>query len=214
MVVLGTLEPILSPDKLTSGECGVAAEDVSVVIEANKLCKIGRNNIECSIQLTHPSVSNVHCVIWGIRFDEESIPMCYVKDCSLNGTFINGELLQRNKAYLLQHDDIIMIPNDFEFRFSTLEQKNQNTVFEALNIKQKIDNWMIMPKIVGCGTFGHVLVAKKIQNKNTCKPLNYAVKILKVQKDRINKEANILEKLTHVSLNMIDTNLYLIFIFY
>ncbi|MBD8088339.1 FHA domain-containing protein, partial [Limosilactobacillus sp. c11Ua_112_M] len=69
--------------------------------------KVGRNNKECQLVLTHPSISSIHCVFWCVFFDEDSIPMFYVKDCSLNGTYLNGLLLKRDKTYLLNDCDTI-----------------------------------------------------------------------------------------------------------
>ncbi|KAG0682999.1 Meiosis-specific serine/threonine-protein kinase mek1 [Kluyveromyces marxianus] len=80
-------------------------------IETNSVLRLGRNTQECVYSVDHPSVSSVHCILWGIRFDPESIPLCYIKDVSLNGTTVNGEELERDVPYLLGNQDLIELPN-------------------------------------------------------------------------------------------------------
>lgn len=199
-------------------------------IEMNKLMKIGRNSQECIYTIDDPAVSNVHCMIWGIRFDSESIPMCYIKDLSLNGTLVNGELLERDIPYLLDDQDVIELSNGFKFRFSAVKEEKMSQLILGMKICSNWDAWEVVPRIVGSGTFGNVLVAKKTQfmqgeeekyhhgnelnkenmhgrsmNKDSGtriskKRPSYAVKIITTSRTRVVKEASILQKLDHPNI--------------
>ncbi|AMD20538.1 HDL206Cp [Eremothecium sinecaudum] len=197
--ILGLLEAIIDPDRTATSESCLAAQG-NIRIEQNKILKVGRNAEECSIVLTHASVSSVHCTIWGIQFDAESIPMCYIKDCSLNGTYINGQSLFRGQCYILQDGDIISIPNDCEFRFSSVMSSYSPQLFDQLGIQRRVGEWEITSQIVGSGTFGQVLVAERKSFGTKHKPLNYAVKVIKTKKEKLAKEANILVKLDHPNI--------------
>lgn len=197
--ILGLLEAIIDPDKTATSEVCLAAQG-NIQIEAGKVLKMGRNINECEILLKHPSVSSIHCTIWGIQFDAESVPMCYVRDSSLNGTYINGQILLKGESYILQDGDIVSIPNDCEFRFSSVMSSYSPLFFQQLGIKKRVGEWEIIPQILGSGTFGRVLIAERRSFKSKHKALNYAVKVIRVKKETIAKEANILTKLDHVCL--------------
>lgn len=180
----------------------------------HRLLKLGRNEKECDFVLQDPAVSSVHCVFWAILFDEESSPMCYVKDCSLNGTYINGCLLKRNSAYLLQDGDLICLHERVGkvFRFSGLGQAANLQLLEQLGFQRKVDDWEVTPRIIGNGTFGHVLVAYRdtLNSEEELEtsvpqssPENYAVKIIKLKPNKLDKEAKILLKLNHVCLKQL-----------
>ena len=175
-------------------------------IETNSVLRLGRNTQECVYSVDHPSVSSVHCILWGIRFDPESIPLCYIKDVSLNGTTVNGEELERDVPYLLGNQDLIELPNGVSFKFSSVKSETMSQFLAGLRVQMKWNTWEIVPRIVGSGTFGHVLVAKKKHEQKksssatTKKPPSYAVKIINTSKTRMVKEASILEKLDHPNI--------------
>lgn len=206
--VLGTLEQEIDMDSVDASPEFIV-RNLSVV--TNKLLKLGRNSDECCHSIDHPSVSNVHCIVWGIRFDPESVPLCYIKDTSLNGTIVNGQPLQRGVPYLLTNQDCIEFPNGMKFKFSSIDMENLSQLVTGLKIKTNWENWEIQPRVVGAGTFGQVLVANRRSNyhqndarnatsgkERRCK--SYAVKIINSSKTRIVKEANILEKLDHPNI--------------
>ncbi|QEU58205.1 Mek1 [Kluyveromyces lactis] len=173
-------------------------------IEINKVLKLGRNTEECVYSVEHPSVSNIHCVLWGIRFDPESVPLCYIKDMSLNGTMVNGQVLSRDVPYLLSNQDVIQLPNGAKFKFSAVKSETMSQFMTGLRIKSEWDRWKIVPRIVGSGTFGHVLVAEKLDHNMkkqvVKKTVSYAVKVINTAKTRMVKEATILEKLNHPNI--------------
>ncbi len=186
----------------------------TIPIVKHQLVKVGRNDKECQLVLTNPSISSVHCVFWCVFFDEDSIPMFYVKDCSLNGTYLNGLLLKRDKTYLLKHCDVIelsqgseendikktrlvfMINDDLQ---SSLDPK----LLDQMGFLREVDQWEITNRIVGNGTFGHVLIThnSKERDEDVCyHPENYAVKIIKLKPNKFDKEARILLRLDHPNI--------------
>ncbi|SCU91093.1 LADA_0F08064g1_1 [Lachancea dasiensis] len=195
--VFGILEPISSEEGNQENHNVLAA----VPITKNKVIKLGRNDRECDILLRHPSVSSVHCMVWAIRFDDDSVPMCYVKDCSLNGIVVNDRALSRGQTYLLEDSDIITIPNAGSYRFVTKIKLLASHLVEQLGFQSNVDNWHITSKVVGSGTFGHVLVAnQKGSLVEDSHPINYAVKVIKMKPNRLDKEAKILLKLSHPNI--------------
>lgn len=174
----------------------------------HRMLKLGRNEKECDLVLQDPAISSIHCVFWAILFDEESSPMCYVKDCSLNGTYMNGSLLKRNSAYLLQDGDLISLHDRVGkvFRFSGLGQAANPQLIEQMGFQKRVNDWEVTSRVIGNGTFGHVLVAYRSARNAEERanlvpqhsPENYAVKIIKLKPSRLDKEAKILLKLNHV----------------
>lgn len=174
----------------------------------HRMLKFGRNEKECDLVFQDPVVSSIHCVFWAILFDEESSPMCYVKDCSLNGTYLNGSLLKRNSAYLLQDGDLVELHdrNGKSFRFRALGQAVNSPLIDQLGFEKAVGRWEVTSRVIGNGTFGHVLVAykrlteaeKQEGSSVECMPENYAVKIIKLKPNKLDKEAKILLKLNHV----------------
>lgn len=182
-----------------------------LTIRKHSILKLGRNEKECDVVLDDPAISSVHCMFWAVLFDEESTPMCYVKDCSLNGIFLNGLLLKKNKAYLLQHGDVIeLCHQNGAFRFSNESQTVNEKLLEQLGFEERVNLWQVTPKVIGNGTFGHVLVAYKDSEneKDTSQwsPENYAVKVIKLKPNKLDKEARILLKLNHVCLATIQNS--------
>ncbi|SCU82184.1 LAFA_0C09648g1_1 [Lachancea sp. 'fantastica'] len=196
--ILGSLEPytakkpwLFEPDEQLA----------AVAITKNKLVKMGRSSRECSVVLDHASVSSVHCVFWAIRFDDDSVPLYYVKDCSLNGTQLNGLSLNRGQTCLLEDGDIITVPNAAVYRFVAHVKLTTYDLVEQLGFQADIDDWHITSKIVGSGTFGHVLVAKSRELvRSTHQAPNYAVKVIKMKPSRLDEEAEILLKLSHPNI--------------
>lgn len=174
----------------------------------HRMVKFGRNEKECDLVFRDPVVSSIHCVFWAILFDEESSPMCYIKDCSLNGTYLNGSLLKRNSTYLLQDGDTVELhdQDNRAFMFKALTQEERSPLANQLGFERAVGHWEVTSRVIGNGTFGHVLVAykktaisrTKESSLTVCKPENFAVKIIKLKPNKLDKEAKILLKLNHV----------------
>ncbi|CAB4254846.1 similar to Saccharomyces cerevisiae YOR351C MEK1 Meiosis-specific serine/threonine protein kinase [Maudiozyma barnettii] len=193
---------------------GITEDDILsriIPIKSHRIIKLGRNNKEAHLVIDHPVVSAIHCIIWCVLFDEESFPMCYIKDVSLNGTKINGEVLLKDASYLLKDKDIISIECDSGIICSlkfvdTIARKPNTDLLKQLNVERYVDGWEISTRVVGNGTFGHVLVCgnKNIDNKSQKNDdtlqKNYAVKIIKLKPNKLNKEAKILLQLNHPNI--------------
>ena len=238
MKELGYLEFLNNDDKVIEvNKCLVLEYYQSkMAIIRHSILKIGRNTKGCSLIINDPAISSSHCTIWGILFDDESVPMCYVKDTSLNGTVVNGKLLEKDVAYLLQDNDIIDFwPNGYanntktsnsdnfpfnnhnimsekypSLRFKSLIKTSlTSTKLPGLNFENNIDNWQITSRCIGNGTFGHVMVCyqsrktpilKLNASKLQLKLQSYAVKIIKLKPNKIDKEAKILLNLDHPNI--------------
>ncbi|CCF57504.1 hypothetical protein KAFR_0C05130 [Kazachstania africana CBS 2517] len=208
--VLGYLEVVSAED---SGPV-----DNRVSINRHEILRIGRNKKECHLLLNDPSISSVHCILWAILFDDDSVPMCYIKDLSLNGTTINGKSLNKNTTYLLEDGDEINLwltkaKRDKStvyplFRFKAIGSDKQKLhLMTQLQLEKDIDCWNISPKVIGNGTFGHVMVCFNMADtQNTRlhqinkKLKNYAVKIIKLKPNKLDKEAKILIQLNHPNI--------------
>ncbi|GMM54394.1 serine/threonine protein kinase [Maudiozyma humilis] len=63
------------------------------------------------LSLPSPGISALHCTLWGVRFDAQSEPQCYVRDdASRNGTRLNGAPLPRGLPCLLSGGDVLQLP--------------------------------------------------------------------------------------------------------
>lgn len=81
-----------------------------------------------------------------------------------------------------------MINDDLQ---SSLDPK----LLDQMGFLREVDQWEITNRIVGNGTFGHVLIThnSKERDEDVCyHPENYAVKIIKLKPNKFDKEARIL----------------------
>lgn len=120
---------------------------------------IGRNDNN-DIILNHAAISGIHCIVWSIQFDENSIPLVYLKDVSLNGTYINDVKLSKNSVCLLNHGDIIAIEYGIEVEYQSVfgyqESEFGENIITNSSVCKEFKNWSISNRILGNGTFGYV----------------------------------------------------------
>lgn len=178
-----------------------------IQILPHSVLKIGRNSRECRVVIQDVAISSVHCLFWVIIFDESSVPMYYVRDNSLNGTFINGDRLNRGQVYILQDGDLIELCEGsgrlIKFNNPYVDRDNvQQSKLKSLKFDKCIDSWEITDQIVGCGTFGYVLLSYQNKGKSKEKVLStpYAVKLIKMKPSKLDKEAKILMQLDHPNI--------------
>lgn len=216
--------------------------DGYLALRKHSMIKIGRHRKECQLVLLDPSISSVHAILWVTLFDEDATPMFYIKDVSLNGIQINGLSLKKGNTYLLQDNDIINVWNNNKcnssdnndndnskslsgqdycrplFKFISHRSQNLSSsgldIYDKLNISKRIGDWEIGTKVIGNGTFGHVLVCYRDPNCNNIsssttstqlkvrrfKRTEYAVKIIRIKLNKIDKEAKILLTLKHPNI--------------
>ncbi|KAL6940005.1 hypothetical protein ACO0QE_003883 [Hanseniaspora vineae] len=165
-----------------------------IPIHKAKILKFGRNSELCKLHIDNRVISGTHCKFWGIQFDENTLPVCYVQDVSLNGSFVVSKATKNNlnlythhklvkyECHPLQNGNYVKFPTieDFYLRFTSHSQYangdcNDEHVFKDLKINKYVhDEWVIQPIFVGAGTYGHVMITKA---KNSGKV--GAVKIIK-----------------------------------
>lgn len=178
-------------------ELGYNADLESIIIEKDKQLTIGRLETN-SLIIDHNAVSGVHCRIWSVQFDENSIPLVYLKDTSLNGTFVNGLRISKNETYLLNNGDLITIKFGVSLKFLSIYGEDEMNYGKSLiltdNIQTQFSKWVVKERILGNGTFGNVFVCQqKKDRKKLC-----AVKIIKNVTDSVSFESRVLSKLSHV----------------
>lgn len=178
---------------------------------ASKVMTFGRLGTDFIID--QPTVSGVHFIIWGVMFDDNTDPLYYLKDMSLNGTLVNGVLVGKNMVCLLNDNDRISINFSMRFRFIQLPINDGSKVNPGVylfNRNKASTNWTITNKVIGQGSFGSVHMAVNNQQYG-CN--SYAVKIIRsnIQLDmtpRVKQEADILLKINHVSIPFLLQDLH------
>lgn len=82
-----------------------------------------------------PTVSNKHCRIYSIVYDDQIEPLIYIEDLSSNGTYWNGSLLGRgNEGALLCNGDTIRISPRISYTYEairTFESESVDDIQEA-----------------------------------------------------------------------------------
>ncbi|KAH3686233.1 hypothetical protein WICPIJ_002790 [Wickerhamomyces pijperi] len=185
----------------------------SIVIEKDKQLTIGRSESN-SLIIDHTAVSSVHCRVWAIQFDENSIPLVYIKDTSLNGTFVNKEKISKNQTYLLNHGDVITIKFGVSLKFLSVlgadELSYGRSLIQTDKIQTQFAKWVVKERVLGNGTFGNVFVCQQSATKKLC-----AVKIIKSTADSVSFESKVLSKLSHPNIikvyesHIINSRLYI-----
>lgn len=177
-------------------------EDVTYIPLQEKVLKFGRTTGDVIVK--SPVVSATHFIIWQMKFSDCSPVIFYLKDVSLNGTLVNGNLVGKNLICMLNHNDFVTLNLAFKFRFLQVSDPFSSccpsAVIDSINHIEYLD-WKVSPKVIGHGSFGMVYLATNRTNKT--KP--FAVKITrnKVTVDlmpRIKREAEILLEVDHVRL--------------
>ncbi|CCH44768.1 hypothetical protein BN7_4336 [Wickerhamomyces ciferrii] len=127
------------------GEVDTGIEDSFPIIK-NQKTSIGRN-VGNTITINHPAISGTHCVIWSIQFDDNSIPLIYLKDVSLNGTYINDVKIAKNSTVLLNHLDTIAIEYGIELEYQSIfgnqEAEYGDAIMNESSIVKELPGWSI-----------------------------------------------------------------------
>ncbi|GMM38872.1 serine/threonine protein kinase [Saccharomycopsis crataegensis] len=171
-------------------------------ISKNDIVKIGRNPMNNNLILENEIlVSKSHCAIWPIQFEENSAPLIYLKDTSLNGVYVNDQLVGKNEIVLLEDGDTIEIKLVIKFvlRYRTYFKNLIESQSNVIDIQPVSSKWNISNRLVGCGTFGSVFIAKNIDKMSLTKTC--AVKVIKASNMEVQiREAELLSSLNHPNI--------------
>jgi len=145
-------------------------------------------------------ISGLHCVLM-----RKDVSIYIVKDCSFNGTFINGEKIGKGKQQFIKHGDYLTFVSP-----NWQTKKFMSYLFQDFQRKEDVDklddifNYYDIKQDIGEGNFS---VVKYGMNKQTGEPV--AVKIIDKKKmfwqeqknrDHILQEVNILKNIRHPNI--------------
>lgn len=163
-----------------------------------KAIKIGRNEKLCEVIIKNITVSQVHFIVWTLKFNSESSAITFIRDVSKNGTFINKKKISKQSTVPLNNKDLIEIRNCVKFIYI---QISKNFLFEQTF---RINNWIFFKNKIGYGAFGSIFITyneemdkyfavKTIKNTNSVSSRTKKLHLLK-------NEAKILLKIIHVGM--------------
>jgi serine/threonine-protein kinase CHEK2 len=96
---------------------------------------VGRHP-ECDLIVDIPTVSNRHCLIFNETRDGDALAV--LEDLSSNGTYVNEQILGRNKRRELEDGDEITILNEARFLFRYPRNRNSNGFHSQYRILQQL----------------------------------------------------------------------------
>ncbi|KAI8577199.1 hypothetical protein K450DRAFT_253367 [Umbelopsis ramanniana AG] len=158
---------------------------------------IGRSD-RCELSIDHPYVSQRHCLIyilWQRSSDNvnEDIklpvrPTVIIEDMSRNGTFINGQSMERGSRQVLKNGDHIQLYRRAAFEETDPRQQFFKIVLSPNLVEPKFEESYELGKILGEGNFAKVHVAIERETGR-----EFAVKI--IQKRRFASKPKLLASL-------------------
>ncbi|RMD43908.1 hypothetical protein DV735_g1177, partial [Chaetothyriales sp. CBS 134920] len=96
---------------------------------------IGRHP-ECDVIVDTPTVSNRHCIIFNESRDGSTVAI--VEDLSSNGTFVNDQILGRNKRRELEDGDEVTILDEARFVFRYPSKRHASGFHSQYRILQQL----------------------------------------------------------------------------
>lgn len=206
LVTVETNPPEILPFAKDSQLCLVqnASKEYYFPLVEGRTFTMGRKG--CDLTLLHPSTSLVHFRIWYTAFNADCPPLVYVQDVSKKGVFVNKKLLGRKNTLLLENNDVILVEYGIACSVRIYQTGTANVPFKLP--KTVPQGWRISDRVLGYGSFGIVLAAKKpFQNKP------FAVKVIKKSRKDIHyssskTEGSILLQIEHVSDNLFCCKLF------
>lgn len=195
----------LNKDQEKYARPSISGNVIVVPLLRQQVLTIGRSP-KCKVQLINPTVSMEHCIIWAIQFDSDSNLITYIFDKSRNGIKHNEADMLFGLTGILENRDTIEIKTAAHITYKCL----QTEVSSQTELDQLIEDWEISNKMIGCGSFGAVYVAKKPNN-----PKLFAVKITQNNQSgyfsnnsKPTQESYLLSKINHVSIHALMHLLY------
>lgn len=159
-------------------------------------------------------ISQIHFVLKKMRNDDES-PII-IKDCSVNGTLLNGEMIGKNKQRIIRTGDVIsiLVSKNLQCKYLGYNLRAEihyisfllSIVFDFqeliprkhIDLPKEVQTQYFVDQQVGSGAYGQVF---KILDRN----LNpFAVKYIKARNMHATKvsenEINIMKSLSHICI--------------
>ncbi|GMF07552.1 unnamed protein product [Ambrosiozyma monospora] len=122
----------------------------NINIPNQKLIKLGRSKSKNDIVLSKPDCSTTHCEISVNKLKDVTI--LSIKDKSLNGVFINGQLLGCNNSAILKNNDKISFAGSLHYMMKCADE----TMFSKFHEKYEVG------AVLG---FGHYSQVKEIRER-------------------------------------------------
>ncbi|KAI9285682.1 kinase-like domain-containing protein [Umbelopsis sp. AD052] len=158
---------------------------------------IGRSD-RCELSIEHPFVSQRHCLIyilWQSSSDNENEeiklpvrPTVIIEDMSRNGTFINGQSMERGSRQVLNNGDHIQLYRRAAFEETDPRQQFFKIVLSPDLVEPTFEESYDLGKTLGEGNFAKVYVAIERETRR-----KFAVKI--IQKRRFASKPKLLASL-------------------
>ena len=96
-------------------------------------------NFYSQLLVQDPTVSNRHCRIYSVVFDDNLEPLVYVEDLSSNGTYWNGSFLGKGHGgALLSNDDVLRISPRISYTFETIGKYESESLDDIQEAEKRV----------------------------------------------------------------------------
>ncbi|ORY87841.1 kinase-like domain-containing protein [Protomyces lactucae-debilis] len=190
------------------------AQDVVLSVEQEKLYRIGRGP-SSNLVLTDARVSCTHFTLHSIRVSDSIDNLCFLTDTSSNGTYVRYAIRSHgspNSTRLVGKDCCVLLSDgdDIEIRHVatfTFKQHYQYPEAAAILLKDirddyKSDTWLLSNRLIGSGSFGHVLMAHNLKTgkQACCKIIKQSTRPQQLR--ALKREVEVLQGLSHPNVIM------------
>ncbi|KAJ3431415.1 serine/threonine-protein kinase fhke-related [Anaeramoeba flamelloides] len=205
-VLVGEVDEEEPQDPNLYGKLISETENIShIPLYKDKIVTIGRHPSSTLVVLDN-RISGRHCTIEYKEKDESNYSII-IRDFSTNGTFVNGQLIGKNKQTALFHTDLVSFvapKNSSNHKLKPVASfnfNNFNIVPPCHNLNSCISEYYDLKKQIGKGQFATVHLAIEKSTGDRC-----AIKIIdkkqflesnSEEKNKIMDEVNILHKINH-----------------
>lgn len=135
--------------------------EMSIPLKKNCIIAFGRlphdenDDRVFRVEIDDPHISSTHCYVWMIQFDSDTSPVCYFQDVSTNNCFVNNVPVGKGKYRVLHNKDYITLYDSIGFQYK-VNQTGGKFTDVGLDGSCQIKNWVVLPEVLGFGTFGKV----------------------------------------------------------
>lgn len=135
--------------------------EMSLPLKKNRIVAFGRlphdekDDRVFRVEIDDPHISSTHCYVWMIQFDTDTSPVCYFQDVSTNHCFVNDVPVGKRNYRVLQNGDYVTLYDKIGFMYKSDDAGGKLADGDA-GESDCIKNWVVMPEVLGFGTFGKV----------------------------------------------------------